>query len=166
MLGLALAHSPAAPPFNEVSRPVAGVDTGRRVSQQYRQALGRRKLLDRAGRGGCTRTDAIELAAIDRLSHHLSPNEVVVAWRQLGQQLRETLPGGRLDVVFDRALGMATIVRSDGELRAAVIIGRAVNVVELGPRLQEVIDAFNRWASASAVTGEPRARRGRQSRSA
>jgi hypothetical protein len=136
------------------------------VSQQYRQSLGRRKLLERAGRDGCTRTDAIELAAIERLSHHLSPNEVVVAWRQLGQQLREALPGGRLDIVFDRALGTATIVRSDAELRAAVITGRAVSVVELGPRLQEVVDAFNRWASATAATVEPRARRGRQSGSA
>lgn len=136
------------------------------VSQQYRQSLSRRNLLERTGRVGCTRTDAIELAAIERLSHHLSPNEVVVAWRQLRQLLRETLPGRRLDVVFDRALGTTTVVRSDAEVRAAVISGRAVNVVELGPRLQEVIDAFNRWASATAATGEAPARRGRQPRSA
>jgi hypothetical protein len=133
------------------------------VSQQYRQSLARRKLLERKSRDGCTRTDAIELAAIHRLSHHLSPNEVAVAWRQLRELLRETLPGRRLDVVFDRALGTTTVVRSDAELRAAVISGRAVNVVELGPRLQEVIDAFNRWTPA---TGEARARRSRQSRSA
>lgn len=136
------------------------------VSQQYRQSLGRRKLLERTRRDGCTRTDAIELAAIERLSHHLSPHEVAVAWRQLRQLLREALPGRRLDVVFDRALGTATVVRSDAELRAAVMSGRAINVVELGPRLQEVIDAFNRWASATAATEGARARRGRQSRPA
>jgi hypothetical protein len=136
------------------------------VSQQYRQSLGRRKLVDRAGRSGCTRTDAIELAALERLTHHLSPNEVVVAWRQLREQLRETLPGGRLDVVFDRALGAATTVRSHAELRAAVVCGRAVIVVELSPRLQEVLDAFNRWTAAAAPPAEPPTRRRRQSRPA
>jgi hypothetical protein len=136
------------------------------VSQQYRQSLARRKLVDRAGRSGCTRTDAIELAALERLSHHLSPNEVVVAWRQLRQQLRETLPGGQLDVVFDRALGTATTVRSDAELRAAVVSGRAVIAVELSPRLQEVLDAFNRWTAAAAPPAEPAARRRGASRPA
>ena len=136
------------------------------VSQQYRQSLGRRQLVRRASRGGCTRTDVIELAAIERLAHHLSPNEVSVAWAQLREQLRGTLPGGQLDVVFDRALGTATIARTDAELRAAVISGRAMLVVELGLRLQEVLDAFNRWASIPTATTESRTRRGRQSRSA
>lgn len=136
------------------------------VSQQYRQSLCRRELIQPAGRGGCARTDAIELAAIERLTHHLSPNEVGVAWGQLRGQLRKTLPGGQLDVVFDRALGTATIARTDADLRAAVISGRAVLVVELGPRLQEVLDAFNRWTSAATATTETVARGGRRSHSA
>ncbi len=136
------------------------------VSQQYRQSLCLRKLVDRAGKNGCTRTDALELAAIQRLSQYLSPNEVGVAWRQLRDELREALPGGQLDVVFDRPLGTATIVRTDGQLRAAVISGRPMLVIELGPRLREVLDAFSRWASAGGATTTPRAQRDRRPRSA
>jgi hypothetical protein len=118
------------------------------VSQQYRQSLVQRGLLARAGRSGCTATDAVELATIERLGHHLRPGEVAVAWKDLRPQMRTIVPKGRLDVVFDSQLGSAAIVRDDATLRQAVVSGRPVLVVELGPRLQEVLDAFRRWSDA------------------
>jgi hypothetical protein len=138
------------------------------VSQQYRQSLRRRGLVDRGSRAGCTRADAIELAAIEHLGRHLTPAEVSVAWSQVRQQLRQAIPGGQLDVVFDRALGVATVVRTDSELRAAVTTGRTMIVVGLAARLQEVTAAFSRWASAASGSAEPRSgrARSRSSRSA
>ena len=115
------------------------------VTQQYRQSLVRRGLLDAARAAGCGQTDAIELAALNALARHLSPSELAVAWTELRSQLRDVVPKGRLDVVFDHELGSAQIVRDDGALRTAVINGRPVRAVELGPRLQEVLDAFRRW---------------------
>jgi hypothetical protein len=136
------------------------------VSQQYRQSLVKRKLIEPTARRRCSRTDAIELAAIERLSQHLTPTEVTVAWRQLGPQVRDTVPRGQIDVVFDRALGIATLVRSDAGLRAAVTSGRSVNVLELGRRLEEVLDAFTRWAEATATPAGQTVRPRRQPRSA
>ena len=136
------------------------------VSQQYRQSLIKRKLIAAASHRGCSRTDAVELAAIEHLSHRLTPAEVTVAWRQLGSQLRDTVPRGRIDVVFDRSLGTATLVRSDAELRAAVTSGRAVNVLELGPRLEEVLEAFTRWVDATTTSAGQATRARRQPRPA
>jgi hypothetical protein len=131
------------------------------VSQQYRQSLVRRKFVAEANPAGCGRTDAIELATIKRLADHLTPNEVTVAWTQLRDAFRDTMPGRQLDVVFDRELGTASIVRTDDDLRTAVIIGHTVVVVELGPRLQEIVDAFNRWSAVAAPARErgPRSNR-------
>lgn len=129
------------------------------VSQQQRQSLVRRNMLDAGRREGCTATDAVELATIERLAHHLSPSELAVAWKQLRPLIRELLPRGRLDVVFDRELGCAKMVRDDAELREAVLGGRPVRVIELGPRLQEVLDGFRRWAEASAPAATPARRR-------
>jgi hypothetical protein len=65
-----------------------------------------------------------------------------------------------LDIVFDRELGAAQIVRDDQALRTAVISGRPMRVVEVGPRLQEVLDAFRRWAAMpTAVPPKTRASR-------
>jgi hypothetical protein len=136
------------------------------VSQQYRQSLVRRQLLREPDQAGCGRADAIELGAIERLAHHLTPNEVAVAWSQLREAFRGRLPGRQLDVVFDRELGTATVVRSDQDLRAAVIGGHAVVVVELGSRLQEIVDAFNRWSAVAAPARARGARRNRATGSA
>jgi hypothetical protein len=67
--------------------------------------------------------------------------------------------------VFDRELGTVTFARTDAELRAAVTSGRPVNVIELGPRLEEILDAFTRWAAAPS-SGVDGVRRHRQPRSA
>lgn len=130
------------------------------VSQQHRQSLVRRNMLDRPAKAGCTATDAVELATIERLARHLTPSELAVAWKELRPQIRDIVPKGRLDVVFDRELGSTEVVRDDGSLRAAVISGRTVRVIELGPRLQEVLDGFRRWADLAAPTarGQRRAR--------
>lgn len=127
------------------------------VTQQQRQALVRRGLLDPAPSGGCSQTDVIELATFEHLGKHLSPSELAVAWNELLPRLGSILPKGRLDVVFDRELGSAEIVRDDQTLRSAVISGRPVRVIELAPRLQEVLDAFRRWASAPTAAPKKRA---------
>ena len=130
------------------------------VSQPYRQSLVKRKILDPPPKAGCTATDAVELATIERLARHLTPSELAVAWKELRPLMRDMVPKGRFDVVFDRELGLAVIVRDDAALRAAVITGRVVRVIELGPRLQEVLDGFRRWAEAPPSTA-PRQRRTR-----
>lgn len=117
------------------------------VTQQHRQSLVRRGMLEMAPPVGCSQTDAIELATLNALARHLSPSELAVAWSELRPQLRAVVPKGRLDVVFDRELGSTEIVRDDQTLRRAVISGRSMRVVELGPRLQEVLDAFRRWSA-------------------
>ncbi|MDQ2983078.1 MAG: hypothetical protein M3R70_03995 [Actinomycetota bacterium] len=122
------------------------------VSQPYRQSLVKRKMLEPAPQSGCSPNDAVELAILERLGHHLSPSEVAVAWKQLRPRIRELVPKGRLDLVFSRELGGAELARDDASLRTAVIGGRPVRVLELGPRLQEVLDAFRRWAEAAPFT--------------
>jgi hypothetical protein len=131
------------------------------VTQQHRQSLVRRGMLDAAPAAGCSQTDAIELATLASLGRHLSPSELAVAWSELRLQLRDVVPKGRLDVVFDRELGSTQIVRDDQALRTAVISGRPMRIVELGPRLQEVLDAFRRWAAipTSAPRGTSNRRR-------
>jgi hypothetical protein len=119
------------------------------VSQQYRQSLVKRDMLAPAGRSGCAATDAVELATVELLGRHLRPGEVAVAWNDLRFQMRGIVPKGRLDVVFDCQLGSALVVRDDTALRQAVVTGRPVRVIELGPRLQEVLDAFRRWSEAT-----------------
>jgi hypothetical protein len=136
------------------------------VSQQYRQSLVRRNLVREADQAGCGRADAIELAAIERLGHYLTPNEVAVAWSQLREAFRDTVPGRQLDVVFDRELGTSSIVRRDEDLRIAVVTGHSVVVVELGARLQEIVDAFNRWSAVAAPARASGTRRDRRAGSA
>lgn len=121
------------------------------VTQQQRQALVRRGLLDPAPSDGCRQIDAIELATLECVGRYLSPSEQVVAWNELRSQLGSIVPKGRLDVVFDRELGAARLVRDDQALRSAVISGRPVRVIELAPRLQEVLDAFRRWSGVSTT---------------
>lgn len=133
------------------------------VTQQQRQGLVRRGLLDTAPAGGCGQTDLIELATLERLGRQLSPSEVAVAWTELRSQLAGILPKGRLDIVFDRELGSTRIVRDDEALRAAVISGRPVRVIELAPRLQEVLDAFRRWTALPATTPQKTKARRRDS---
>jgi ribosomal protein L34E len=103
--------------------------------------------------------DAIELALIQSLSGALSPREVAVAWRQVRGAMSTRVPGERLDLVFDRQLGLATLVASDQELVNAVQHGRPVQVVQLGKRLREVRDAFGRWAEARPESSGRRAPR-------
>lgn len=123
------------------------------ISQQKRQSLVKRELLNAVDRRGCSVMDAVELAAIERLSHHLSPSDIAASWVGLQTQIRSLVPRGRIDVVFDRQLGQARIVRDDEALRGAVAIGRPVQVIELGPRLEEVAEAFQRWAGAEESRG-------------
>jgi hypothetical protein len=132
------------------------------VSQQQRQALVKRGLLQAAPPGGCGLIDALELAAIDVLGSTLSASAVALAWKQLQPELREGIAGPRLELVFDLELGSAAVVRTDAELAAAVLSGRAVKAVELGPRLQEVGDAYRRWIE---VAPRPRRRRSNSSSS-
>ncbi len=128
------------------------------VSQPHRQSLVKRKMLDPPSPRGCGASDAVELATLERLGRHLSPSEVAVAWKELRPRLRELVPKGRFDVVFSRELGGVEIVRDDATLRAAVIGGGPVQVIELGPRLQEVLDAFRRWAEVTPYTPPRQAR--------
>jgi hypothetical protein len=134
------------------------------ISQQQRQSRVRRGLLDPAPSDGCGQTDVVEMATLEHLGRHLSPSELAVAWNELRPQLSSILPKGRLDVVFDRELGSAQIVRDDQALRAAVISGRPVLVIELGPRLLEVLDAFRRWTAVPATTPPKRKAQRRGSR--
>jgi hypothetical protein len=127
------------------------------VSLQQRQSLIRRGLLPREGVGGCSIVDALLLAGVATLSERLSPSETAVAWPIVRETLEGSLPGQRFDVVFHVELGHVAIVRDDAALRVAVSHGRTVRVLELGPRLQEVSDAFRRW-----VTSAPASRRSRR----
>src|SRR5437867_13150629 len=102
------------------------------VSQPYRQSLVKRKMLEPPPQSGCSANDAVELATLERLGHHLSPSEVAVAWKQLRPRLRELVPKGRLDVVFSRELGAVEIARDNASLRTAVTGGKPVQVLELG----------------------------------
>jgi len=119
------------------------------TSQQQRRQLVGRDLLRAAPAGGCTLRDALELAALVELQSHLEARAARVAWGQLKPQLAELVPGARLDIVFDIRLGRIQLARSDAELAKAVRARSPVQVVELGPRLQEVGDAFRRWAEVA-----------------
>jgi hypothetical protein len=129
------------------------------VSLQQRQSLIGRGLLPRESAGGCSIVDALLLAGLTALSERLSPSEAAVAWPPVREALAGSVPGPRLDVVFHIELGQAAIVRDDAALCAAVSHGRPVRVLELGPRLDDVADAFRRWAAAAPARGR-RVRRG------
>jgi hypothetical protein len=120
------------------------------IKQQRRRALVKKGLLDPTGKGGSTIQETMELATLVRLLQALSPTEAGVAWNSLRPMLRETIPGTRFDVVYDKQLGSIQVVRGDEELRQAVIHGRPVQVIELGSRLVEVADAFRRWADGQS----------------
>jgi hypothetical protein len=121
------------------------------VSLQQRQALIRRKLLASEPRRGCSIVDTLQLAAVTSLADRLSPSAVAVAWPAVRESLGGAVPGRRFDVVFHMQLGEVVVARDDESLRAAVSHGRPVQVIALGERLQEVGDAFRRWAEAAAA---------------
>lgn len=133
------------------------------VSAQRRQSLIARGLLPKEPVRGCSIVDALLLAGITAVSERLSPSETAVAWPTVQTVLESSVPGQRFDVVFDAELGTVTIVRDDDALREAVGHGRPVRVLVLGPRLQEVSDAFRRWAAGAAAgrrrSAEPASRR-------
>ena len=126
------------------------------VSRQQRRALVHRGLLAPGSEEGSGLQDALHLAALVVLSNHLSPTDTAVAWKQLSAELEAAVPGERFDAVFDNSLGLLMIARDSEELRRLVVHGRAVHVLPLAERLQEVGDAFRRWAEA---TPEPTKRR-------
>jgi hypothetical protein len=127
------------------------------VSQQQRQQLVARGLLRAAPASGCSLRDTLELAACVLLSEVLELRAARLAWTQLQPALAAAIPGTRLDAVFDLRLGSLGLARSDAELATLVRTGQPVHVIELGPRLQEVGDAFRRWAQVAAH--RPRQRR-------
>jgi hypothetical protein len=130
-------------------------------SQQQRQQLVSRGLLRAAPDAGCTLRDAIELAALLRLQEQLETRAATLAWSQLRRELAALVPGSRLDAVFDLRLGRLALARADDELTDAVRTGGPVQVIEIGRRLQEVGDAFRRWAEVAPF--RPRQRRSRGS---
>jgi hypothetical protein len=135
------------------------------TSQQQRRQLVSRDLLRAAPAAGCTLRDAFELAALVELQDQLETRAARVAWSQLRAQLAELVPGTRLEVVFDLRLGSIRLARSDTELAQAVRVRRPIQVIELGTRLQEVGDAFRRWADVAPFRPPQRGRR-RDQRSA
>jgi hypothetical protein len=131
------------------------------VSQQQRQSLVKRGLLQAAPQGGCRLVDALELASVSVLSSKLSASAAALAWKQLQPELRRGIAGPRLELVVDLELGSAAVARTDAELATAVLSGRPVKVIELGSRLQEIGDAYRRWIEVSPHA--PRQRRGARS---
>jgi hypothetical protein len=129
------------------------------VSQQYRKTLVRRKIVRPAQPNGCTVRDALELAAIIALKQALAPSDVVLALPQLAEHLGASLPGGRLDAVYDRQHKRLLVARDDASLRAMLLHGRPVSVIPLAERLADVADACRRIASVHAPTKERVARR-------
>lgn len=135
------------------------------TSQQQRRQLVSRDLVRAVPAAGCTLRDALELAALVALQDQLDTRAARVAWSQLKPHLAELLPGARLDVVFDLRLGSIRLARSDAELAEAVRTRSPVHVIELGPRLQQVGDAFRLWAEV-APFHPPQRRKRRAQRSA
>jgi hypothetical protein len=98
------------------------------------------------------------LAALLQLQALLEARMARVAWSQLRREMAEVVPGARLDVVVDLRLGQIRLAQSDVELAEAVRVRNPIQVIELGPRLQEIGDAFRRWAEVAPFRPSRRGR--------
>jgi hypothetical protein len=136
------------------------------VSQQYRQSLVKRELVQAAGKG-CTLPDALELAVIKAFNDALPTSDATLATRQMKEVLADLIPGERLDAIYDRQYKRLAIARTDGDLRALVAHGRPVSVIPLSDRMAAVGDAFRRLlAAGSAGSGSKRPTESRQGKTA
>src|SRR4051794_12218962 len=62
----------------------------------------------------------VELALVQELHHELGPRDGGVAWMQLRVLLKDRLPTGELDLVFDNRFRKVALVSSPDDLSAAV----------------------------------------------
>jgi hypothetical protein len=136
------------------------------IPQAQRRALVDRGVLRPVGREGCSLHDAIELAAYQRLAQVLLPREVAVAWEQLREALSRRVPSGTFDLVFDKQMGTAELAFNAREVRRLIAHERPVHLIQLGPRLREISDAFRRWSSVQKAPrlSKTQARRSRSGR--
>ena len=108
----------------------------------------------RAPAAGCTVRDALELAAVKRLSDALGSSDANLAARQLGEVLVDIVPAGRLELVYDRQYKRLAAARDDTQLRALVSHGRPVTVLALEECFAEVSNAS---AGSSSSMADPNA---------
>jgi hypothetical protein len=120
-------------------------------SLQRRQHWVKRGLLKAAAASGCGLRDALALAQLLRLIDVLGPTDGVLAWSQVRDRVGQPFGAEVVDVLYDMQLKTAVVAGQATDVRRAIIHGRPVRLVELGPRRAEITEAFRRVGQATAA---------------
>ncbi len=97
----------------------------------------------------------VTIVLLAECRHHLSPKEMVGAWRRLSdggkdaeilKAAEDLQPGGRFDLVIDPKFVSLAVARSDAELAEAVRRpkGRAMVVLDVAEPVYEAVASF-KW---------------------
>jgi hypothetical protein len=86
----------------------------------------------------------IELAVVRELHDVLGPRDAGLAWREVREQFRDTVPSSGLAIVVDLGYREAVLVSTDEELVRAVSTTRPVQVIPLGELIERVRAAVTR----------------------
>lgn len=133
-------------------------------SLQRRQHWVKRGLLKPTPSSGCGLRDALSLAQLLRLIDVLGPTDGVLAWSQVRGGLDQPFGAEVVGVLYDMQLKTAVVAGDATDVRKAIIHGRPVRLVELGPRHAEITEAFRRVGQAAAAASPASRQRGRTRR--
>jgi len=124
------------------------------IKRQLHGQWAGKSMVRQPGNEGCDELDLIELTVLRSLMTELGPEEARIAWSQVRSHLKDRLPIGQFDVVYDSQRKLAQIASSNEDVAAAVRHGRPVRVLPM----QELLTA-NREAFRRALDGVSRKRR-------
>lgn len=125
------------------------------ISRQVRTTWIERNLVLGGTTGACDRAAVVDLACFGELVRLLGFDDARLAWPQVAAEVRD-LPPGRVDVVVDVNLKVATMATTLEAVGAACATGHTTRVISLQRNIAEIGSAFDRAAEILASTERKR----------
>jgi hypothetical protein len=100
----------------------------------------------------CRELDALRAALFRLLLDELGPAAARLAFHDVLASLKDRVPVGRFDVVYDIANGTARLCHSDEAVAKAAIAGGHICVISAGGELARVRAAFRRYLSVASAS--------------
>lgn len=125
------------------------------ITRQVRTTWIERHLILGATTGTCDRTAVVDMACFGTMVRVLGFDDARLAWPQVANQVRHASEG-RLDVVVDLNLKVATLATTFAAVGEASATGRLTRVISLHSIIEEVGTAFDRAAMILASTERSR----------